>query len=154
MQYDYMPYQTHDQAAVEKFFATVLPDMNRVFDLVKKDVDLSQIPTMYQTQGGAFLLARREGEVVGTIAVRRIGEKIGELKRFYVLRHHRGAGIGRELLDRLLNHARENKFERIRLDTTHESPAAIALFRKNGFVEIPRYIDDPYAELFFELRFQ
>jgi hypothetical protein len=40
----------------------------------------------------------------------------------------------------------------VRLDTSSKSPVAIAMFRRRGFVEIPRYNDDPFAELFMELR--
>jgi len=36
------------------------------------------------------------------------------------------------------------------LDTTPKSAAAIRLFRNLGFREIPRYNEDPFAEIFME----
>jgi hypothetical protein len=39
-----------------------------------------------------------------------------------------------------------------KVQTTFKSPSAISLFRKHGFVEIARYNDDPFGEIFMELR--
>ena len=102
--------------------------------------------------GGIFLLAKLDGQVTGTIALRKIAPAICELKRFYVRRERRRKGVGSALLLRLLSHAMNGPWEEIRLDTTTKSPDAVSLFRRNGFTEIPRYHEDPYAEIFMSLR--
>jgi hypothetical protein len=51
----------------------------------------------------------------------------------------------------VIAHAKAGSWKNLRLDTTSKSPAAISLFRKHGFVEIVRYNDDPFAEIFMEL---
>lgn len=60
--------------------------------------------------------------------------------------------MGTALLNKAINHAKAGPWIRVRLDTSSRSPSAVSLFRKQGFVEIPRYNDDPFAEIFMELR--
>lgn len=42
-------------------------------------------------------------------------------------------------------------FAHLRLDTIRNSGPALHLFEKHGFVEIPRYNENPDADLFMEL---
>ncbi len=144
-------YQLSDQAELVRFFGDVLGELGFDFDLEAKDADLRRISDVYEAQGGLFLLARRHGQVIGTIALRRMDTNACELKRFYVRDVHRGKGLGTALLRKAIAHARRGGWETIRLDTSSKSPAAITLFRKKGFVDIPRYNDDPFAEVFMEL---
>jgi ribosomal protein S18 acetylase RimI-like enzyme len=92
------------------------------------------------------------GDLVATLALRRLPHNTAELKRFYVRADHQRNGLGTTLLRHMIAHARAQSFDALRLDTTRQSPAAIALFRKHGFVEIDRYNDNPRAEIFMELR--
>jgi len=63
------------------------------FDLDTKDHDLQHIPEVDQSGGGGlFLLARHEARIIGTIALRPLGQRICELKRFYLLERFRGTG--------------------------------------------------------------
>ena len=57
----------------------------------------------------------------------------------------------RELLRHALRHATEAGFEKARLDTIRNTGPAVRLFERHGFVEIPRYNDNRYADLFMEL---
>lgn len=38
----------------------------------------------------------------------------------------------------------------LRLDTSRHLPEAIALYRRDGWSEMPRYNDNPHADFFFE----
>ena len=38
----------------------------------------------------------------------------------------------------------------LRLDTNSALPEAVAMYRKAGWTEIPRFNDDPYPDVFFE----
>jgi len=145
-------YHPADQQALTEFFRIVLAAMGYDFDLNSKDKDLRNISSEYQINGGIFLLARRGGRLVGTIALRQIAEGICELKRFYVLPQEQRKGIGTGLLNQVIDHARAGQWSSLRLDTSFGSPTAIALFKKYGFVEIERYNNDPFAQIFMELK--
>jgi GNAT superfamily N-acetyltransferase len=145
-------YLPSDQEEVIEFFRAVLAEMGFDFDLTARHKDLTNIANEYQANGGLFLLARCNGRVIGTVALRQISDGTGELKRFFVRQRNQRMGVGTDLLKRAIDHAKAGPWSRLRLDTSHKSPAAIALFKKHGFVEIERYNQDPFAEIFMELR--
>jgi ribosomal protein S18 acetylase RimI-like enzyme len=98
------------------------------------------------------LLAREKGMAVGVVALKPLAVGIAEVKRLYVVPQARGAGIGRVLAERAVAAASARGYERVRLDTHASSmSAAIALYRRLGFVEIPPYGPDLGGEIaFFE----
>lgn len=59
----------------------------------------------------------------------------------YVRKEYRGSGIGRTLLGKLIEKAKEIGYPRIRLDSARFMHAAHSLYRSSGFYEI-----DPYPE--------
>ncbi len=99
---------------------------------------------------GVFLVMYRDGEPVGCGAVRRIDEETAELKRMYVASGVRGEGLGRRLVAALEEHARALGVRRIVLETGIRQAAAIALYRGQGFTDIPlfgEYLDSPHTSI-------
>ena len=88
---------------------------------------------------GRLLLAFEGDVAVGTACMRRIGPETAEIKRMYVQPSHRGAGVGRSMLDQLIAAARIAGYKRIRLDSPDFMTAAHGLYRSSGFVEIGPY---------------
>lgn len=100
--------------------------------------------------GGAFLLARAGGDVVGCGGVWTMAPGIGEIKRMWVAESYRGRGLGKALLAELEDHARRRDLGLVRLDTNGELNTAIAMYGKAGYRSIEPYNDNPFAELWFE----
>jgi putative acetyltransferase len=71
--------------------------------------------------------------VVGSVAMRAVGDGAAELKRMYLGRDRRGRGLGRRLLDHALGWAREGGLAAVTLDTTAEMAAARSLYESVGF---------------------
>ena len=134
-----------------RFFQAVMDELGHSLDLNSKDRDLQNIRSAYVQDRGCFLLAVSDEQVVGSVGIRKLTEGVAELKRLYVLSKYRGKGIGRYLCQEALGRC-TGHFRSVRLDTTTRSRIALALFEDLGFEEIPRYNDDPYAELFYELQ--
>jgi GNAT superfamily N-acetyltransferase len=103
------------------------------------DKTMSELQT-YSPPHGRLLLAKDGNRVAGIACMRRIGADIGEIKRMYVRGAFRGQGIGRALLQRLLEEAREIGYSTIRLDSARFMAEAHSLYRSAGFREI-----EPYA---------
>ena len=61
----------------------------------------------------------------------------------------RGTGLGRRLLDAVTERARAAGSTTLRLDTNRNLGEAIAMYRSNGFVEVPAFNDEPYAHHWF-----
>lgn len=93
-----------------------------------------------------FLVAREDGTALGTVALVDAGDGTGEVKRMFVSDAARGLGVGTRLLDALHDRARAVGIGTVRLETGLPQAAAIALYRKAGYADIPRfgpYVDDP-----------
>jgi N-acetylglutamate synthase-like GNAT family acetyltransferase len=102
--------------------------------------DLTAIGDFYQVGRGDFWVADVDGVIVGTIALKDIGESQGALRKMFVAVSHRGleAGVAQRLLARLLRDASERGVTDILLGTTDKFLAAHRFYEKNGFTEIAR----------------
>jgi DNA-binding MarR family transcriptional regulator/GNAT superfamily N-acetyltransferase len=101
---------------------------------------------------GAFVLARFDGQPAGCGALKTLSPEIGEIMRMWVDRAHRGLGIGTRILDALEEQAVALGHRRVRLYTNRSLDEAKAMYRSNGYLEVARYNDDPYADHWFEKR--
>ena len=101
---------------------------------------------------GAFLVASADGEPLACGVVKTIATGIGSLKRMWVASSMRGQGFGRRMLSALESQARELGLTTLRLETNRALTEAIHLYRSAGYVEVPRFNDDPYANHWFEKR--
>lgn len=101
---------------------------------------------------GTFLLAWSDGLPVGCVALKRAGDDLAEVKRLWVAPAARGQGLARRLMGEVEDAARRLGIRVLRLDTNSALSEALALYRGTGWVEIPRFNDDPYPDAFFEKR--
>lgn len=101
---------------------------------------------------GVFVLARLDGEAIGCGGLKRIDEAIGEIKRVWTAPKARGMGVARRMLRTLEAAGRDMGLSRLRLDTNRALKEAHALYRREGFREIARFNDNPYAHHWFEKR--
>ena len=100
---------------------------------------------------GVFLVASRDGEVVGCGGIKQFADGIGEVKRMYVVPAARRTGVARAVLAEVEAEARRRGFREIRLETGVKQPEAIALYRSAGFELIPcwgMYADAPLSRCF------
>jgi len=97
------------------------------------DPDLER-PDLYYA---ALWVAELDGEVVGSVALRDLGDGVLELKRMYLRDAQRGRGLGRRLLTIAVDWARARGARVIRLDTSERMQAAQALYEAYGFRRVP-----------------
>jgi len=114
------------------------------------DKEVAELPGAYAPPSGRLFLAVAAQQVMGCVALRKIGDGVGEMKRLYVRPEFRGRGLGRTLTEKLIAEAKQIRYERLRLDTLPgKMDQAIAMYRSFGFREIPPYYKNPVADATF-----
>ena len=98
---------------------------------------------------GAFVVVYLRGEAIGCGAVKHQPDEVTDIKRMWVADSARGLGLGRRLLEHLERLAREHGSTEAHLETGDVLPEAIALYRSSGYVEVPPFNDEPYADRWF-----
>lgn len=113
---------------------------------VEDQPDLLDIPGFYQQGSGNFWVAVSDREVVGTIALRDIGNRQGALRKMFVKPAYRGKekGVAGRLLDELILFATSAGVRDLFLGTIDQFVAAHRFYERNGFVQI-RATDLPEA---------
>ncbi len=106
-------------------------------------------PHEVRPPNGAFVVAYLRGEAIGCGAVKHHPGDVTDIKRMWVAESARGLGLGRRLLEHLEVIARERGSATARLETGDVLPEAIALYRSAGYVEVPPFNDEPYADRWF-----
>lgn len=96
--------------------------------------------------GGQLLVARYEGEPVGTAGVRLVDAATAELRRVFVHEDMRGKGGAVFLVTAAEEAARAMGAERIVLDTRSDLVEARALYARLGYEETEPHNDQAYAE--------
>jgi len=108
------------------------------------DSELETLPGKYGPPDGALILALVDGIPAGCVALRKINENICEMKRLYVRDKYRGLGIGKQLISKIIEKARELNYGFIRLDTLVTMKKALELYKAFGFYDIEPYVYNPY----------
>jgi DNA-binding MarR family transcriptional regulator/GNAT superfamily N-acetyltransferase len=101
---------------------------------------------------GAFFVAISDGLPLGCVGLKGTGRELAEIKRLWVAPAARGLRVGRRLMDAAEDAARKMSIKVLRLDTNSALAEAQQLYRSTGWIEIDRFNDDPYPDLFFEKR--
>lgn len=99
---------------------------------------------------GWFVVARLEGDAVGCGAVKRVEGPVGEIKRMWTSPAARGLGIARRILRTLEAAAGELGLTTLRLETNRALTEAQALYRSEGYREVPAFNREPYAHHWFQ----
>jgi GNAT superfamily N-acetyltransferase len=110
--------------------------------------ELANLPGDYAPPRGRLLLAQEFDQLMGCVALRpherTDGPPTCEMKRLFVRPEYRARGLGRVLVEAIIEEARKIGYAHMRLDTLPgRMDRAIELYRTVGFVEIEPYYHSP-----------
>ncbi len=103
----------------------------------------------YGMPDGRLYLLLCGSQPAGCIGLRKLDAERCEMKRLYVRPQFRGKGLADLLVRQIMEDARRIGYKSMLLDTFPFMKAAIALYRKHGFYEIPSYNGSPMEELVY-----
>lgn len=112
---------------VEKYF-TLEP-----FDLEQ----LGNPQEIILNKGGAILFAKEGEEIIGTVGLAKSGENTFEMIKMAVIPKAQGKKVGRLLATSILEKAKSMGAKKVVLYSNTKLEAALNLYRKFGFKEIP-----------------
>lgn len=87
--------------------------------------------------GGKILFAAQGDRIIGTVALRPVEPGVYELTKMAVDKSMRGTGAGKLLCAAAIREARLLKARKVILYSQSQLAAAIAIYRKMGFVHLP-----------------
>lgn len=108
------------------------------------------LPHEVRPPAGQFFVAYLHGEPIGCGAVKHHTGAPAELKRMWIAPNARGLGLGRRLLETLEACAARNGATVAHIETSAVLTEALALYRSAGWVEVPAFNDEPFADHWFE----
>lgn len=127
---------TQDELSVE-----LLTEVQQVYvGLYGSPDDSPMTAEEFEAPTGTFLVATDgAGRTIGCIGIRRHEPDVGEIKRMYVRPEFRRMQYGRAMLHAIEERARELGYTALVLETGEPQPEAMALYRSQGYQEIPGF---------------
>ena len=132
-----------DLIAIKELFQEYAQSLKIDLEFQNFKEELDKLPGIYSPPLGLLILAKADGRPAGSIALRPIDGEYCEMKRLYVRKEFRGLGLGLNLIEKLIDHAKKVGYKYMRLDTLPSMKKAITLYKGLGFYEIDPYIYNP-----------
>ncbi|MDM0115606.1 GNAT family N-acetyltransferase [Variovorax sp. J22R133] len=166
------PDEAHELRATRAIFEDYAHSLNVDLCFQHFEEELASLPGDYAEPRGALVLALmdssqvpagipddprvllqrgggRTSHVMGCCALRPLDSadypNAAEMKRLYVRPAYRSMGLGRQLVEAVLDAARSAGYACVLLDTLDDMEAARTLYEELGFEEVPPYYHNPIA---------
>jgi len=97
---------------------------------------------LFQRNGAGYFVGEIDDKIVGGAGIYPsdgLPAGVCELVKMYLLPEARGVGLGKTLIEKSLQFAKENKYEQVYLESMPELKKALKVYEKFGFT----YLDGP-----------
>src|SRR5437763_748252 len=115
-----------------------------------RPVGNTALPHQVRPPAGEFFVAYLHGAAIGCGAVKHHRDAPAEIKRMWIAPQARGLGLGRRLLEKLEACALAGGARVAHIETSAVLTEALALYRSAGWIEVPPFNDEPFADHWFE----
>ncbi len=86
-------------------------------------------------KGGQILMVTYREEIIGTVALLKVNDRVCEMTKMALRKPYRGRGIGRRMLQAVFDLAKKEGFQKLTLLTSPKLEHALRLYRAFGFTE-------------------
>ncbi len=101
---------------------------------------------LFQTKGSAYFVAIINDEIVGGCGIyptENLPQDYCELVKLYLLPEARNYGIGKMVMEKCFDFAKNNGYKKVYLESMPELNKAVTLYKKYGFKFIEERLGDP-----------
>lgn len=148
---DFRPCPPGDEPA-RGLIAAMVAELRQRYAIPGEQLGVPLDPAELAPPAGTYLVGWAGGTAVAGGGLRTIGDRLGEIKRMYVVPERRGHGVARRLLDALEGAARELGMTTVRLDTGPGQPDARHLYESAGYRSVDNYNGNEHASYWGEKR--
>ena len=142
-----------DIPAIRAVLHCVRSEYGVLGEIGANDAELDDLGINYFRGGGCFEVVEDAAQrVVGCAGLRPLTPCRAELCKMYIEKSARGQGLGRRLLEDLLEAARRGGFREVWLETNSALTEAITLYRKYGFQPVELDPHWPECDVAYLLR--
>ena len=142
-----VPYDESYKDSLFDFTDSCFKELGKVFEPSGRHSFYGDIDSYFEV----FYCLLDDGQVKGSVALKRTGDDVAELKCLYLASELRGKGFGHQLMSKVISAAASLGYGSIVLDSMSQYQDAIRLYRRMGFEDTDRYNDNPYADVFMRL---
>ena len=126
------PASAGDAPAMAELFAAVAEERDGI--ATEPPVDIDERAAQFARTAVGSVIAVADGQIVGMLHIEASRHGFGELGML-VDRDWRGRGVGSALVQAAISRARGQGLHKLCLEVFAHNTAAIALYRKSGFIE-------------------
>lgn len=141
MTYSIRPIERHDNAAIARIIRSTLEEFGANHTgTVYYDASTDALFELFQKKGATYFVAEAEDILVGgggIFPTDGLDADTCELVKMYLLPAARGAGLGRTLIEKNLQWAREAGYKKVYLETMPELKQALKVYAHFGFEYLP-----------------
>lgn len=123
-----------DTKAIVDLVSSVLLEYGLPVELKSTDSDLFDTKTHYKE--GYFGVITKEDNIVATYGITPIDAHATEIRKMYALPNARGKGLGKWMVNHLIQLSKENNYKFVELETSSLLKEAVGLYEHMGFEEI------------------
>lgn len=103
----------------------------------------ASLAAKYSSADARMLIARWQGSPAGCLAFDTFDDTTMELERFFVDPRYRGKGVGRALMEAVLDEIGKGLRRTVLIHTTFYMTSAISVYEALGFTRCPRFRPTP-----------
>lgn len=131
--FEYKRASNDDCEQIVKLVHATLNEYNLIPEPEAADKDLSDVERHYSN--GYFGLVTKDKKIVATFGLSPLDNNTTEIRKMYAAPQIRGKGLGKWMVNYLIQISRENGYTEVELETATQLKEAIGLYQKLGFRE-------------------
>ncbi|MFT4203135.1 MAG: GNAT family N-acetyltransferase [Chitinophagaceae bacterium] len=112
---------------------------------VYTDPTTDHLSEVFKVDASVYWVAKEDGKILGGCGVfptEGLPDGYAEFVKFYLSKDARGKGVGKALMERCFDSAKEIGYTHLYLESFPEWAKAVSMYGKNGFVNLPHALGD------------